>query len=155
MNLDRTQIERDKQTKRISEGFKLCKGCSTTKPLSEFSVSKGKVAYRCKICFRGIINKRYSEDKTRIRSLNRASEFKNKYRITLEQYDVLLKEQNNLCAICKKHSDDCPKQILYVDHCHKSKAVRGLLCMNCNTAIGHLKDDILILESAIQYLEGN
>ena len=39
-----------------------------------------------------------------------------------------------------------------LDHCHKSGAVRGLLCLNCNTMIGHAHDDPAKLESGARYL---
>lgn len=42
---------------------------------------------------------------------------------------------------------------LYIDHDHNTNKVRGLLCSNCNTALGKFKDDILILEEAIRYLK--
>lgn len=43
---------------------------------------------------------------------------------------------------------------LNVDHDHKTRNVRGLLCHNCNRALGLLKDNINSLKSAISYLEG-
>lgn len=46
------------------------------------------------------------------------------------------------------------KMKLVVDHCHSSGVVRGLLCHNCNRALGLLKDSTRNLESAIRYLEG-
>lgn len=42
-----------------------------------------------------------------------------------------------------------------VVHCHKTGKVRGLLCFNCNTGIGKLKDDIELLKRAVEYLERN
>ena len=42
---------------------------------------------------------------------------------------------------------------LVVDHCHDTNRVRGLLCTNCNVAIGHMKDDVERLRAAISYLE--
>ena len=46
------------------------------------------------------------------------------------------------------------KSKLVVDHCHATGKVRGLLCHNCNRALGLLKDKISVLKNAIQYLEG-
>src|SRR6267154_2260894 len=79
------------------------------------------------------------------------SRLKSKYGITLEQYQNLLKEQKFSCAICNK----TPKQegkSLAVDHCHKTNKVRGLLCLDCNTAIGRFKEDRRLFEKAMVYL---
>ncbi|MGW5421011.1 endonuclease domain-containing protein [Streptomyces sp. NPDC003943] len=43
----------------------------------------------------------------------------------------------------------------HVDHCHETGRVRGVLCFNCNSAIGKLGDDPDVLRRAIAYLEGN
>ena len=47
-----------------------------------------------------------------------------------------------------------PKR-LYVDHCHKTGKIRGLLCNSCNTALGLLKDDISLFKRSIDYLNKN
>ena len=52
------------------------------------------------------------------------------------------------CDIC---SSD--KRKLVVDHCHESLRVRGILCVKCNWAIGHFRDDTNLMRAAIQYLE--
>jgi hypothetical protein len=39
-----------------------------------------------------------------------------------------------------------------IDHAHESRLIRGLLCTNCNKAIGHFKDDPSLLLRAIAYL---
>jgi len=44
---------------------------------------------------------------------------------------------------------------LVVDHCHEGGQVRGLLCHNCNRALGLLKDDVDTLQKAIDYLGGS
>lgn len=43
---------------------------------------------------------------------------------------------------------------LVVDHCHSSGEVRGLLCHNCNRALGLFKDSRENLLNAVEYLEG-
>lgn len=79
---------------------------------------------------------------------------KREYGITLDDYKKIYSEQGGCCAICGKHSEDC-KQSLNVDHDHITKKVRGLLCNQCNQALGLLKDNISNLLKAINYLEKN
>jgi hypothetical protein len=43
--------------------------------------------------------------------------------------------------------------MLSVDHNHTTGAVRGLLCANCNLAIGYANDDPVVLRKAIAYLD--
>lgn len=76
------------------------------------------------------------------------SHLERKYGLTLEQFNVLLSGQNGACAIC----GEIPEGRLYVDHSHKTGRIRGLLCRNCNLAIGHFKDNPEILERAVSYL---
>ena len=83
---------------------------------------------------------------------------KKKYDLTPEQYDELLNQQNEKCAICGK--EDSAKraggklrQPLVVDHCHTTGKVRGLLCSHCNRALGFLNDDPNLLQKAADYLQ--
>jgi hypothetical protein len=119
----------------------------------------GKKRFRCKKC-------RY-EDALTYRKLNRANHLKqsrnyeknntkrrssrfkerlNKYGITIEQYEEILKKQSGLCAICNR------KKRLCIDHCHKTGKVRGLLCFNCNALLGQANDSIEIIDSSKAYL---
>lgn len=70
------------------------------------------------------------------------------YSISEEDLKNLKAKQNNSCAICFKENTK-----LCIDHDHKTNKVRGLLCTQCNTGIGFLRDDIQILNSAINYLK--
>ena len=74
---------------------------------------------------------------------------KKRFGINLEEYDKLLKEQNGICAICRKK----PTMILSVDHNHKTGKVRGLLCYNCNVGIGMFRENISLMKKGIKYLE--
>ena len=75
--------------------------------------------------------------------------------IRLDDYYKMIDSQENKCAICNKeetrtHNGKIVR--LCMDHCHKTQKIRELLCHDCNTAIGKMKDDVNILQSAINYL---
>jgi hypothetical protein len=80
---------------------------------------------------------------------------KNLYGLSLEKFDELLAKQNNSCAICGIKNNGDKKLFPFVDHCHTTNKIRGLLCINCNQALGKFKDDIQFLKNAIKYLEAN
>lgn len=82
---------------------------------------------------------------------------KRNYGITLLDYQQMLEQQGHRCAICNGEGfvmKGCHRMKLVVDHCHKTGVVRGLLCHNCNRALGLLKDSTDSLKSATRYLEG-
>jgi hypothetical protein len=56
------------------------------------------------------------------------------------------------CMICGISEQEIDKK-LDVDHCHSSGKVRGLLCNPCNTMLGHGRDNVEVLKSAVKYLE--
>lgn len=72
-----------------------------------------------------------------------------KYNMSIDQYNQMLSDQNDGCAICGGVIDGKGG----VDHCHKTGKIRGILCSHCNAAIGHMNDDIDRLSAAIAYLE--
>lgn len=83
---------------------------------------------------------------------DKKSQIKRKYGLTWDMYQEWIKRQNNKCAICLRNFIQI-KQTPHIDHDHKSKKIRGLLCATCNSALGHLKDDIVLFERAIEYLK--
>ena len=62
----------------------------------------------------------------------------------------MFEKQNNKCAICGQEFSDSNKA--FVDHCHKTNRIRGLLCTKCNSLLGMANDNIEILQNAIKYL---
>ena len=82
--------------------------------------------------------------------------YKRVYKITIQEYLDMAEAQNFLCQICKKENfamRESHSGCLVVDHEHKTNKVRGLLCHNCNRAIGLLQDNTDYLKNAITYLE--
>lgn len=80
------------------------------------------------------------------------------YGITIEQYDQLFDEQDGICKICSKPESNLDKRtglpvMLAVDHDHTTGKIRGLLCANCNMALGLLNDSANLFKKAAHYLE--
>jgi len=79
--------------------------------------------------------------------------YKTTYKISDDEKDDILKRQEGVCAICESIVDN-PKN-WHLDHCHVTGKIRGVLCHKCNQGLGLFKDDIIILEKAIKYLNEN
>jgi len=79
----------------------------------------------------------------------RNSNLKYRYGITEEAFEAMAEAQKHCCKICKHPPT---KRGLFVDHCHDTKNIRGLLCYHCNLALGHMKDQPERLEKAAEYL---
>lgn len=130
--------------------MKKCSKCGIVKPKELFSIGRryldGRTSW-CKECF-----KKYREsDNGKIQKLKYC--IKRHYNLELEEYTKIMIEQNGVCAICGSSGGDSRGGRLHVDHNHNTGKVRGLLCGNCNKAIGYLKDNVELLAKAIVYLE--
>lgn len=80
------------------------------------------------------------------------SEVQRKYGITKDQYRSSYFAQGGKCAICRLPERTERNTLLAVDHDHVTGQFRGLLCSQCNRAIGLLQDDPEVLISALTYL---
>lgn len=69
------------------------------------------------------------------------------------RYGELLEEQKKQCAICGIVFTETGRAKAVIDHCHKTKMIRGVLCVKCNTGIGQLRDSSQIVKAALNYLE--
>jgi hypothetical protein len=152
-----------------------CAQCGEEKPLTEyFRTKQGKRgrSYSCKIC--DYRKKRSSRE--RVKAANPAEyarrwrEYKKRYElknperakrcykntylkrdfgISIDEYEEMVRLQNGVCKIC---GNPDRRRGLAVDHDHSTGVIRGLLCSQCNTALGLFKDNPAVLGSAIQYL---
>lgn len=125
-----------------SDGHKQCTMCSRWLPLSEFFARNdagpnNAVRAHCNKC----------------NILRRMG-------LNATQYFNLLEDQGFGCAICGRSAEDNGRDLV-VDHDHSccnrvgscGKCIRGLLCDDCNTGIGRLRDSPAVLRSAADYLE--
>ena len=113
-----------------------CSSCETLKPASEFYKKDrlGRLDGTCKSC--RIIAQRQ-------KTLG----------ITEAEYREFYRRQSGKCGICQRRLYSKRYKRFAVDHCHKTGRIRGLLCTNCNTAIGLLRDCPVTLQRAIEWLK--
>jgi len=97
------------------------------------------------------LRKYYIENRDKILTRTRNYTYKRNFGITIEEYDRMLKDQNQSCGICKISEKKWRKRFS-VDHCHKTGKVRGLLCGKCNSVLGFVSDSTEILSNCINYL---
>lgn len=128
-----------------------CPTCGHT-----LGISKQKEKYTYYVCH-PCRHKEYPGKDTTVRSHHLK-----KKGLTIQWYEELFAKQNGRCAICF-----CPPTETFkgkvkrfnIDHDHRccetgcAKCVRGLLCSNCNRALGKFDDDIIIMSNAITYLK--
>lgn len=101
--------------------------------------------------------KYYENNKELVLQNSRKSHLKNSYGLSVEEYQQMVEDQQNRCAICHKHEIRITKmgtiKPLSVDHCHITGKVRALLCNDCNSALGYIHEDIDRLKEMIIYIE--
>jgi len=133
---------------------KSCPICGELKERSEFykwkSRQDGLTAY-CKECTskKSKVWRDQNPDKLPTLKENRIYNRKKNFGLSEEQYEQMLVNQNNQCAICKKEIG----WEAAVDHCHTTDKIRGLLCRKCNLGLGGFKDSIETIRKAIEYVK--
>jgi hypothetical protein len=91
-------------------------------------------------------------NRPKVNAYRRAQYYKSRYGLTVAERDAMILAQGSRCKTC---GGDSPGNKLgwVVDHCHSTDKIRGILCHDCNLALGHVKDDVAILESLIKHLK--
>lgn len=135
---------------------KKCCDCGEIKKVSNYAWRTKEHLHktsRCKDCENKLRSLRgYSE---KHKECKRRDSYKEKYGITISDYNRMFKEQNGVCKICSTppNSEKYKLKHLHVDHCHTTGKVRGLLCSHCNKGLGLFKDNVEVLKQAINYLK--
>lgn len=135
--------------------WQICRVCKQTKEIQEYGFHKRNKKYKtqCKECARKESALYRQKNREKYLKTQSSTQLKQRYGITLSEYEEKVKNQQNKCAICKTENPSYGHVKRFsVDHCHATGRVRGLLCTRCNKGIGFFKDDINLLSQAIQYL---
>jgi len=80
------------------------------------------------------------------------AQYRTKYRLSLDQVEELKARYDGKCWVCKQPPT---ARGLFVDHDHVTGKFRGMLCANCNTTLGLVKDDAERLKALAAYLESH
>lgn len=113
---------------------KYCKKCDTWVPLDLFykaKIKKHRMSGRgpyCKPCTKIYSSIWHAKNWS---TYGRKRQIEKKYGLSMKEYNSLVASHKGRCGICK----DTKK--LYIDHCHKTGKVRGLLCCKCNLNLGY------------------
>jgi len=124
-----------------------CNVCNKTMPITSFAMercnkSHNKISVRnqCRPCMEFRKYKAF---------------IKKTYGVTWEDYQEMFDNQKGCCAICKSKVSSSRTTRLFIDHCHSTTRVRGLLCSACNHGLGLFKDSPTLLKRAINYLDSD
>lgn len=148
-------------------GLKRCCRCEEERRIDEFPLDERTLDGRkgtCRSCLktgRERWRDRRKQDPESWSKFLRERNIRNAYGVTGDRYNKLLADQEGRCAICRSEDPGRKGTAFAIDHDHAccpgrkscGECVRGLLCMACNNALGHVKDDPEILHRAIVYLE--
>lgn len=149
---------------------KYCNGCKLTKSLDCFQsrIKHGKTAIRsrCRDCENAAARKsqaRFRKENPELHRARNEAYYERNPRARIEEvYRRRAKEwgydPDDVLAWVRSHGPECDScgeinGTLHLDHCHETNDIRGLLCGNCNTGIGQMKDDVDKLQKAIDYLK--
>lgn len=130
----------------IPRGARLCIECS--KVCSTCKVNpREKRRSQCVQCRNESNRKRVltQEEKVSRKAVRIAS----LYKVSKERAVELL--QIKACEICGSTFGG-KNRLLHIDHCHQTEQVRGVLCFNCNAALGHINDNKERLLEMVNYL---
>lgn len=77
------------------------------------------------------------------------------YGISVGDYETMLEQQDEKCAICQVPANDARnhgRESLCIDHCHETSCVRGLLCHTCNMGLSYFLDSPDLMSRGSAYL---
>lgn len=126
--------------------------CKNGHRLAETRVRQGNGRTKCLACYKAYHQTYRRDNPAKYAHYKRKQHLKQRYGLSLEEYDNRLLAQNHLCAICNIHLQT-EGRFAVVDHNHITGQVRDILCQQCNAGIGLLGDNKELIKAAVAYLE--
>lgn len=145
-------LERKKMYAELKQ--KKCTKCEAFKQIHEFTKRSdrptGKACW-CKDCLNEWRRIYKSKHKAKYAAYETQRGLRRNYAISLDIYEKIYKKQKGKCACCGTH-ERAFKRKLHVDHDHKTREIRALLCTKCNPGLGYFNHSVKNLKRAITYL---
>jgi hypothetical protein len=134
-----------KRRRDVAPGMKYCPRCQQELPVDAFGSNRssrdGRTGY-CRRCHHEVTR----ENAKRLYGSTRDYHLRRRYGLTSADVDAMIEAQGGTCAVC-------PGPPQHVDHDHETGEVRGILCFNCNQALGNVRDNSMVLRGLARYLE--
>ena len=130
---------------------RICKVCATEKPIEQFARNRTGRLWRCNPCNAANQRQVRAANLPRWKTYRRNTRLK-RHGITQVEYDRKLAAQGGRCALCLR-PDNLPYAHFAIDHDHRTGAFRGLLCTQCNRALGLFYEDAAQLRAAADYID--
>lgn len=124
----------------------ICKDCNKN--------TSSKYVTRCRSCFKQHVTPKISRQE-----YSRFWQTNKKYGIDKSGFEVLWIAFRGKCGICDAEliqpteGKGQPRNACVIDHDHITGNIRGLLCNSCNKGLGLFNDDVVLLRSAINWME--
>ena len=132
-----------------------CKACTAARRKRWYEANREREIARVKAWQQSNADRLNEYRRTRrvlpeVKARERDGHLRRKFQLTSEQYDAMLPEQGDACAVCGRE----PKagKSFHVDHNHETGALRGLVCFSCNSALGNLHEDEARISALLTYL---
>lgn len=143
----------------MTEPIKTCTDCGETKPTTGFRSRGGKMKHLLKSYCNTCLFKKHrtwtESNQDRVNEYRERDPWTLAKRcarrgITPEELVDRYERQEGCCAICNTGITLTDSAI---DHNHQTDEFRGILCKQCNRALGMFKDSPAVLRNALEYLE--
>jgi hypothetical protein len=139
------------QELQVITGIKSCHGCELNKPVNMFHNNRAKwdgLTDLCKQCNR-THNLKWRKN---FPEKAKNADIKKNYGITLADKLSMLESQGRVCAACGTDTPGGRYNEWHTDHSHSTGKVRGVLCADCNMALGVVRESIPRLEGLVRYM---
>lgn len=134
----------------MQETLFTCTSCGEDKPENDYykapSRASGRSGY-CKGCMRAKSKAWQQANPERTILHSRRAYLKRAFGMTLEEYDEMCAKVGHACEACGGNED-----VLCIDHDHSTGEIRGILCADCNKALGFARDNPKALAGLLHYL---
>ena len=135
---------------------RFCVSCQTEKSIDDFRAygrNRDKYGNKCKACNYEVFKKWRYDNSDRLAANRPEWTFERRckrHKVSPEVVKHTYEEQKGKCVIC---IEDIQLETCAIDHNHVTREFRGLLCKNCNSSLGFLKDNPENAQRALDYLK--